>query len=306
MRNQTPFLDYATKDYLGYRQLMIDQIPIKMPEYTERSESDAGISIIELLSYGLDVTSFNIDIIANEAFLYTAREIENVLKWTNSFGDPRRSSSSAVFQQVFEVQKSASPIYIPRGTKIRTATAMNELPIVFETTDDLEIPAGMVGNEQNPDGTYKYFVDVIEGVSVYDDVLGTSNAVQSQTFRLSYTPVIADSVRIFVNEGSGANEWRRVPNFLESTADSQVFSINIETNGIGILQFGNGNSGKIPTPFLNGISATYRTGGGTIGNVGAYKIVEMQSPIAGVIKTYNPSGPKIGGQRFRNCAGNKR
>ena len=39
-------IDYVTKDYEGFRQLMIDLIPKYAPEWTDMSQSDFGIVII--------------------------------------------------------------------------------------------------------------------------------------------------------------------------------------------------------------------------------------------------------------------
>ena len=37
----TPNIDYTNKDYEAFRAYMIKQLGIKMPEYTDRSQTDA-------------------------------------------------------------------------------------------------------------------------------------------------------------------------------------------------------------------------------------------------------------------------
>ena len=46
-----PVIDYLTKDYEGFRQAMLGQIPLLLPNWTDRSESDFGIVLIELFAY---------------------------------------------------------------------------------------------------------------------------------------------------------------------------------------------------------------------------------------------------------------
>ena len=41
--------DYTTRDYEGFRTLMIDKLSEVMPEYTDTRQSDAGIVILEQL-----------------------------------------------------------------------------------------------------------------------------------------------------------------------------------------------------------------------------------------------------------------
>ena len=48
-------VDYTNKDYESFRQDMIVRLQQKIPEYTDTSESDFGIVLIELLAHGLDI-----------------------------------------------------------------------------------------------------------------------------------------------------------------------------------------------------------------------------------------------------------
>ena len=74
-------VSYVNKDYESFRRMMIEQLEITMPEYTDKSSSDAGIVILELLAKGLDILSFYQDVQANEMFLATEEQRENALKW---------------------------------------------------------------------------------------------------------------------------------------------------------------------------------------------------------------------------------
>ena len=80
-RTPTKGIDYTSKDYESFRNDMIKQLRIKMPEYTDIRQSDAGIVILELLAQGLDVLSYYQDVIANEVFFVTCEQRNNALKW---------------------------------------------------------------------------------------------------------------------------------------------------------------------------------------------------------------------------------
>ena len=71
--------DYLTLDYEGFRQMMIDRLKERLPEYTDFSETDMGIVLIELTAHGLDILSYYKDRQSLECFLPTARERKNVI-----------------------------------------------------------------------------------------------------------------------------------------------------------------------------------------------------------------------------------
>jgi Baseplate J-like protein len=70
----TPRIDYLAKDYAGFRRLMLDRLSLLTPSWTERSAADAGMALVELLAYAADNLSYRQDVVANEAYLNTARQ----------------------------------------------------------------------------------------------------------------------------------------------------------------------------------------------------------------------------------------
>ena len=73
-RKPTPNIDYTSRDYEAFRELLIQKLQEKMPEYTDTSETDAGIVILEALANGLDILSLYSDIIANDVILPTTQD----------------------------------------------------------------------------------------------------------------------------------------------------------------------------------------------------------------------------------------
>lgn len=70
-------LDYATRDYDGFRELMLSVIQQCDTAWTERAAADVGIMVVELLAYELDRLAYAGDRVAEESFLATARRRES-------------------------------------------------------------------------------------------------------------------------------------------------------------------------------------------------------------------------------------
>ncbi|MFE5871580.1 putative baseplate assembly protein [Streptomyces roseifaciens] len=68
-----PAVDYLTKDYAGFRRLLLDRLALTMPAWTERHVPDLGITLVEILAQVGDRLSYQQDAVAAEAYLDTAR-----------------------------------------------------------------------------------------------------------------------------------------------------------------------------------------------------------------------------------------
>ena len=99
-------LDYVTKDYEGYRQLMLDLIPQYAPEWTDTSQSDFGVVLIELLANGLDILSYYQDKNFNESFLATAKTRKAVINLCKMLGYELAHQTPAVHKIEFTKEES--------------------------------------------------------------------------------------------------------------------------------------------------------------------------------------------------------
>jgi hypothetical protein len=71
---EKPIIDYMAKDYHSFRQVLIDYLYQKIPQWNENSEADLGIALIDLMSYVGDNLSYYQDAVANEMYFETARK----------------------------------------------------------------------------------------------------------------------------------------------------------------------------------------------------------------------------------------
>ena len=288
--NIRPNVDYSTRDYEGFRTDMLNLLVQKIPEYTDLSSSDFGVVLIELLAHGLDILSYYNDKVANEVFLDTAKERENIIMLAKRLGYEIQDSTPSRFTQVFEIIPQEEDFIIPRGFKVKATSDKIEPEVVFELEDELVIPANCTGLETDLEGNFMYSVFVSQGETVHSEIVGTSSGTANQKFYLKQSPVIKDSIVLEVTESNGVSEqWTRVNNFLNSSSTDNHFMLDIDGSNRGVITFGNGKSGRIPPKYLDGIVATYRVGGGEMGNVSPHSIKEMDQKLAGIVRTFNPN-----------------
>lgn len=286
-RIPTQNIDYTSRDYEAFRDLLIKKLQEKMPEYTDTSETDAGIVILEALANGLDILSLYLDVTANDILLPTTQDRRLAVKLASCLGYTPYNQTASEYEQVFVLSAvRQEDTLIPKGTVVKTPKSSDLATLYYETMEDLVIPSGCLGDEQE-DGKYKYTARIQHGSTVYQDVIGTSSGSSLQSFVLNYTSVLVDTIELYINEGNGQEMWRRVDSFLNCDENSKVYTVSVDDFDVCTIQFGNGLRGRVPTAYPNGITANYRIGGGEAGNVSANIITELDTSIAFVESTFN-------------------
>lgn len=127
-------------------------------------------------------------------------------------------------------------------------------------------------------------ISVRQAETVRDEVLGGSNGRRDQVFRLASAPVLGDTLRLEIDQGSGAEIWSRVDDFFGSGPADLHYMLNRTT---GEVRFGDGRNGNIPVanpanPEGNIVAREYRFGGGKQGNVPAGAIRTLTTSIEGI------------------------
>ena len=294
-RKPTPNIDYTSRDYEAFRELMIQKLKEKMPEYTDISETDAGIVILESLANGLDILSLYLDIIANDVLLPTTQDRKLAVLLSRCLGYTPYNQTASEYPQVFVLNGvREEDTVIPKGTVVKTPDSTDLATMYFETMEDFIIPANCLGNEKDSEGNYLYTVRIQQGESIYQDVIGTSSGAPLQSFQLNYTNVLVDSIELYVNEGTGQELWKRVDSFIDCNENSRVYTTSVDEFDVCTIEFGNGLKGKIPVAYPNGIVANYRIGGGEAGNLSNNTITELDSSVAYVEETFNLEATVLG------------
>lgn len=296
-------IDYTNVDYDGFKQMMLKGLSETMPEYTDTSETDPGVVILELLARGLDIINHYQNVQANECFLPSAERRSNVLNWCNILNYIPRVSTPAILTEVIAVTDPTTKV--PAGTALHTKTSdITNEPIYFTTLEDL-VQTNSDGSYSNllgyelTDGTivdgleegdtiknYLFLVPIIHGVMVNNELLGTSTGEENQEYTLANSPVSVDNLTVSVAETETAEVWTRVDSFIDSSTTDKHYMVQVLENDTVQIIFGDNRTGMIP-PSGSIIRATYLNGGGIKGNVGKYTVTEMQTTVSGVSYMYN-------------------
>jgi hypothetical protein len=134
-------IDYVTKDYEGFKQGMLNQIPLLLPDWTDRGEADFGVVLVELVAYVADILGYYQDRVANEAFLATATQRRSVTELLRLIGyqlDPGLAASAAIHADV-SADVDVAPEQLP--FQIRTAGRPGEADVTFEVTRPFSLRA---------------------------------------------------------------------------------------------------------------------------------------------------------------------
>jgi hypothetical protein len=254
-------LNYTNQDFWSMKTRLVEFIKQKYSgEFNDFVESSLGIMLIENWAFIADTLSFKIDQIANEVFIDTVTELENAFRLAKLVGfkpQPPISAKSlwtATINNVLDFD-----LVVP--TPLSVSTTSGNTPIRIELfaadsnnnpvfNEDIIIPAGSFVNAS---------VVGLEGFTRNDIVSGTG--VVGQTVQLSYFPVIYDSISVYVD----GVKWTEVDYFTDSQPRRE-YRIEFDSNYTGFIIFGNNRAGLLPSQGSQ-ISVTYRTGGGSIGNI---------------------------------------
>jgi hypothetical protein len=147
--DKLPELDYLSKDYAGFRQLIFDQLSVLVPDWAEQHPADIGNAVIEVLAYAADYLSYYQDAIATEAYLGTARLRRSIQQHVRLLDyDWHEGCNARVWVQV-HVQEGGGPVVLEAKTPLFThlekdwlvpaisrdvyRTVLAQQPVVFET-----------------------------------------------------------------------------------------------------------------------------------------------------------------------------
>jgi hypothetical protein len=305
-----PVIDYTDKDYASLRRALLDLAQYRLPEWTDRSANDLGALMVDLFAYVGDVVLYYQDRIANESFLHTAAERRSVLHLLRLIGYELAPpvAASATLRLTFDAPESGDPttVTIAEGTQFQ-ATLPSGQQLTFEYLGadlpiDLSDTSTQVTITSEGDRVYNG-LPVRHSRRVGPETLGTSTGEPNQQFALQQSPLIRESIVVEVDEGAGYVEWTRRDTLLYhvdatgrvvlSGSEDRVYYVQFDEANQAAVVFGDGTYGRRP-PSGSRIRATYRVGGGTVGNVPAGSIQRALTTIDGLSDVRNEQ-PAAGG-----------
>src|ERR1043166_1892659 len=130
-----PPINYLAKDFLSFRQALLDFSALRYPEWQERSEADFGMMFIEALSALADDLSYTQDRIAAEATLDTATQRRSVARLARLVEYEAQPATAAKVILQFDV--NAGVTKLEDGLRV-TAQGPDATAIIFETGESLQ------------------------------------------------------------------------------------------------------------------------------------------------------------------------
>lgn len=266
-------VDYTGLGYESLRSAMLAIARQTLPEWTDHSENDLGVLLVELMAYASDLTLYYQSRIAAQLFPATADEPAAVVQLLRLLGYELRGATPATADLSLAVDAAAPlPVLLPAGTGF-TVTTPAGVALRFESAHDAALTSADLGPVEA--GGVRWFapLPVAEGRTVTSEVVGTADGSAGQLFALPQAPVVPGSVQVAVAEPGGVTRWRQVATLAASSPAERVFTARRDVDGATTLLFGDGVNGRVPrrgSPAAPAhVTATYRVGGGPQGNVPA-------------------------------------
>ena len=144
-------------------------------------------------------------------------------------------------------------------------------------------------------------INATQAITFTNEILGGSDGTPNQTFQVTNTPVVAlpspltatnsdgttvtvTDLSLEIDEGQGFIVWQEVDDFYSSGPNDAVFTLDRDS---GVVTLGSGDHGRIPAVNLNNpsgnvVALSYRSGGGSQGNVGANTITQVLTTVQSI------------------------
>lgn len=280
----TSRVDYTSRDYVSIVAEMVAYAQRTFPEWTG-ADKKATLErvLLEAFAFEMDKYNYYLDAAAREAFLQTAVLPSSIYRHASMLGykpDVAHASTGRVVVASEETQQE--DVVLPIGTQFST-DFIEELdePLLFETDAEAIVPAtGGSATVHVVQGYTAGRTDLLINRNTQDETtvkaesLGASSGAANQVYALRESPVLRDSIRVWVEDETNVTEWQLVTDLLDYASDARVFKVTTSTKGVTSIVFGDGLRGARPDLGLN-VYAYYRVGGGTSGNLASGMIKDL-------------------------------
>jgi len=251
-----PSVDYTDKDFDSLRARLIALLKSVFPDWTDFDVASFGNLLLEMFAFVGDVLTFYQDNLARESRLVTATQRKNVMALAKMLGYRLSGAQPATANIEFRLARpTVAPVTIPAGTIVRTQEVTE--PIRFQLLTPVLIPAGAT---------------LGAGVAEHSKThmqLFDARGLADLSLPLDFGPYLDASAVVSTPQGVFAE----VDSFLDSGPNDRHFVVAVDQNDLATVRFGNGANGLPPS---GTISATYKTGGGSAGNVDAERLVVLE------------------------------
>jgi len=270
---------YTSRDFASIRTDLVNYAKRYYPDsYKDFTDASFGSLMIDTVAYVGDILSFYLDYQANESFLATSIEYQNVVKHGRQLGyKPKGSSTStgviAFFASVPASVTGVGPDtnYIPvlqRGTELRSVDG-NKFTLVHDVEFSHTNNEVIVANVNTTTGAPTFFAIKAFGTVVSGDLVEEVFTIGTAQKFLKLDLASEDVTEIISVRDSEGHEYFEVQNLSQNTIYTAVSNpdyksdgvpslikrvvvprrFTLERDGFGVnsLQFGHGSDKKLPS-----------------------------------------------------------
>ena len=286
--NYLPALDkvkYTQLDFDSIKQGIINYIKANYPTVqNDFFESNAGIMLIDLIAWQNDTLALRADFLANEAYLPTAatnRSVRLLLSYINYYpagsagsvgtvritltdGDPGLFTAGSLTRDVV-ISTKDNPYKVSIVDNAGNSLTYEIFKSATDRDSSVIFPAGSII------GDY-ITATIVEGITQVQNVQLPNSISQNFTITMPNNNIIGNEIILTINGVS----WRETDNFAYENGPTNTFEVRRTDNDQYQVVFGDGVFGAIP-PSSGLVIMSYRTGGGTVGNVALGTMNTVQS-----------------------------
>ena len=254
-------IPYTSKDYEAIRQELIDRIPTITDRWTDFNQSDLGMTLLELFCGVADMLAFYLDNQANEAYLPTARQRQNVIDLTDLVNYRLDRPVTATTTLYFTLP-AALPYHvsIPKGTRCRASTESGNVD--FVTAETLTLAAGNTSGQ----------VGAVQGAPVEEQF--TTSGEADQALALANKHVAQDNLEVWID----GEKWSEVRTFYDSASTDKHYAVVTDALDNTQVILGDGNYGHLPSAGRPIVVRFLETKGAD-GNIGKYLVNTTLDPV---------------------------
>jgi hypothetical protein len=272
------FISTATKRSSILRQAaLLDYTPTQSsPAYvklTFSNSSDSPIDVPALTKLGSTEITFETDSAVTVPASTTVSSISNLAIASGTVTVTTSAAHTFYVGQTVTFTSTVSPFAAVTGTTtVVSVPSTTTLTVVIGSSTVAS--AATTGTITGLGGsTLGQVTDVTatQGITITEEVVTyQATGEPNQVYQLKNYPVIESTVAVTVDYIN----YERAQYLIDFPGSTPAFTVFTDADDITFIQFGDNIGGKIP-PYGKTIRATYRVGGGTIGNVSAGSLTEL-------------------------------
>jgi hypothetical protein len=284
--NKEKLIDHSASDFASLREALINYAKAVYPlDYTNFSESDFGVLLIELMAAIGHIQSYKSDFLVNENYLRTARNRSSVKNLLELVGVRLKGPISAAANARIELTSipqtvgiTVSSAVIPAANRVISITSPEDNGVLsftlYKINSDGTVNLENLSNDLNftVSATAASTVIIEDAVLLEGSLVIESGQFESpdliKSISLSQFPYIEKSAQVFIQGNTTTNgiytEEENI--YFASGGADKIFQISTDEDFTAKVIFGDSTIGQSPAVGDN-YTVSYRIGGGSRGNI---------------------------------------